>query len=265
MSILSIFCAGIIAVSALVLPPAASAQEIPGLEQILDRAYQTEEVSQNLIKDYVCQSTFIMREPQKDGSSKTILIEEKTVYFRPPDQERETFRSVNKNGKDLPPDKLAEYQQKADQQARKKGSDDGGNSGSFSMSAKSPWSPEERSHYNFQLLPPDTVRGIPAVVLEISPLEENEQLIDGQVWFHQDLFQVLKMDFQPAKNPRFVKKVHMILDFDEVLPGFWLPVELKIDAAGGILFIKKAFQMHQTWRDYEINVALPDSLFLLQE
>ena len=35
-----------------------------------------------------------------------------------------------------------------------------------------------------------------------------------------------------------------------------------MDVTGGFLFIKKSFQMHQTWRDYRVNTGLPDSLFL---
>jgi hypothetical protein len=53
----------------------------------------------------------------------------------------------------------------------------------------------------------------------------------------------------------------MILDFSPVAGGFWLPAELKLDAAGGLLFIKKSFQMHQTWREYQVNVGVADSLF----
>jgi hypothetical protein len=84
----------------------------------------------------------------------------------------------------------------------------------------------------------------------------------GTAWFHGDRFEVLRLQFQPAKNPRFVKKARVTLDFGQVQPGYWLPVEMKMDVSGGFLFIKKSFQMHQTWREYRINSGLPDSLFL---
>jgi outer membrane lipoprotein-sorting protein len=246
----------------IVLTSPATSQEELSLDQILERAYQTETVGEEQIEDYVCQATFMMREPQKDGTAKTVLIEDKTVYFKSPDREREMFHAVTKDGKVLSPEEVAEHQRKADEQAAKEAKKDDDKSASFSFSAKSPWSPEEKPNYNFELLPPETIRGIPTHVVRVKPKKRSEHLIDGRAWLHQGLFKVIKMDFQPSKNPKFVKKAHMIMDFDEVQPEIWLPVEMKIDASGGILFFKKSFQMHQTWRDYQINVGLSDSLFV---
>ena len=86
--------------------------------------------------------------------------------------------------------------------------------------------------------------------------------MDGRLWLHGDLYEVIKLDFRPAKNPKFVKKIDMTLDFSEVQPDTWLPKEMKIDAQAGFLFFKKSFQVHQIWRDYEINVGLADSIFV---
>jgi len=248
--------------------PPACAEEI-ALEEILDRVHLANEASEDSLTDYVCQSTFMMREPRKDGTAKTVLVQDKTVYFRAPDVEREIFRSVTKKGEVLSPEELAEYQEKADEEARKQSrgeaapdDDSSGNKeGTLAFRASAPWDPDERDQYTFELLEPDTIRSMPAYVVRVIPREEEEHLVDGTVWFHRDLFEVLKLEFQPAKNPRFVKKARVILDFDEVHPGYWLPVEMKMDVAGGLLFIKKAFQMHQTWREYRINAGLPDSLF----
>ncbi len=252
-------------------PQEVSLEEI-GLEEILNRAHLANEASQDSLFDYVCQSTFIMREPKKDGTAKTVLIQDKTVYFRPPDQEREIFLSVTKKGEVLSPEELAEYQQKADEEARQRGGDEdaadgksSGGEGTMSFSASAPWDPEQRGQYTFELLPPDTIRGIPAHTVRVMPREEKEDLVDGTAWFHHDRFEVLRLEFQPAKNPRFVKKARFTLDFDEAQPGYWLPAEMKMDVTGGFLFIKKSFHMHQTWRDYRINTGLPDSLFLAIE
>jgi len=258
-----------------ILPePATGLEEIDleetDLEEILDRVHLANEASQDSLTDYVCQSTFVMLEPQKDGTAKTVLIQDKTIYSRPPDQEREIFHSVTKKGQVLSPEELAEYQEKADREARQQGQDEDEedressdkNEGHLAFSASAPWDPEERDHYRFELLPPDTVRAIPAYVVKITPQEKEENLVDGTAWFHRDRFEVLRLEFQPAKNPRFVKKARVILDFGEVHPGYWLPVEMKMDVTGGFLFIKKSFQMHQTWRDYQVNTGLPDSLFL---
>ena len=242
--------------------PAGGLEEI-GLEELLDRVHLANEAAQDSLTDYVCQSTFIMREPGKGGTAKTVLIQDKTVYFRSPDQEREVFLSVTKKGEVLSPDALAEYQEKADEEVRRSaGDEDASGEGSMSFSASAPWDPEERDRYTFELLSPDTVRGMPAYAVRVIPRQEEKDLVDGTAWFHGDLLEVLRLEFRPAKNPRFVKKARVTLDFGEVQPGYWLPVEMKMDVTGGILFIKKSFHIHQTWRDYRINPGLPDSLFL---
>ena len=177
-----------------------------GLEEILNRVHLANEASQDSLFDYVCQSTFIMREPKKDGTAKTVLIQDKTIYFRPPDQEREIFLSVTKKGEVLSPEELAEYQQKADEEARQRSGDedasDGKSSeseGTMSFSASAPWDPEQRGQYTFELLPPDTIRGIPAHTVRVTPREEKEDLVDGTAWFHHNRFEVLRLEFQPAK------------------------------------------------------------------
>ena len=185
-----------------------------GLEEILNQAHLANEASEDSLADYVCQSTFIMREPQKDGTAKTALIQDKTIYFRPPDQEREIFRSVTKKDQVLSPEELAEYQEKADQEARRQDQDedaaDGDSSqkkeGTLAFSASAPWAPEERDHYTFELLEPDTVRGIPAYAVKVTPHEEKENLVDGTAWFHGDLFEVLRLEFQPGQESPFREK-----------------------------------------------------------
>jgi hypothetical protein len=245
----------------LLLAGSADPQEHLSLEQILERTHRQEKSAQELIQDYVCQSTFMMREPQKDGSAKTVLVQDKTVYFKSPDRKLEKFNAITRKGKVLSADEVAEYQKKADEERAESGQDDE-KGGTFEFGAESPWSPEQRPNYIFELMAPDTVRGIPTYVIQVRPREKSENLIDGQVWLHRDLFEVIKLDFRPAKYPKYIKEAHVILDFGEVQPGFWLPVELKVAASGGFLFIKKSFQMHETWRDYQINVALSDSLFV---
>jgi outer membrane lipoprotein-sorting protein len=242
-----------------------ASQEDLSLEQILDAAYQKQQESEEKLQDYTCQTTLVMREPQKDGTSKTLRIEEKTIYHKPPDKYLEKYTAITDEDKVLSPEEVAEYQKKAQREAAKNQEKEDKKSANLEFGANSPFSPEERPNYDFQLLPADTIRGMPSYVLKIMPKQKRVDLMDGTVWLHRDIFETIKMDFHPAKNPRFVKKVHMIMDFDEIQPGFWLPTELKIDACGGILFIKKSFQMHQTWRNYQLNVALSDSLFVTED
>lgn len=233
----------------LILTQSASTtpREDLSLDQILDRAYQQEMAFHEYLKDYICQVTSIVGEPQKDGTAKTLSIVEKTVYRKLPDKRVEMYNTIVKDGRELSPQEVAERQK---------------NQQSITLGrGRSFFGPRERADYTYELMPQDTVRGFPAHVLRIKPKKKERDLVDGRVWLHRDNFEVLKLKFRPAKNPRFVKRALVTFDFIEVQPGLWLPSEIKIDAQAGFLFIQKKRQIRETWHDYQINVGLPDSLF----
>lgn len=237
--------------SILVLVPRASAQEDLSLAEILDRAYQKEKVFKENLADYICQATTILQEPQKDGTAETLSIVEKTIFRKLPDKRIEKYHTITKKGKELTPEEVAKTQKKHMTISLGRG--------------RSFFGPEERSHYTYELMPPDTVRGYPTHVLRIKPKSQEMDLVDGKIWLHKSNFEVIRLHFQPAKNPRFVKKAIVIFEFDEIQPGLWLPFEIIIEAQAGFLFIKKNRRIHETWRDYKINVGLPDSLFIAEE
>jgi len=229
----------------------AFAWENLSVAQIVERAHQREKTSQELIRDYVCQATSTIREPQKDGTSKTLSIEEKTIYRKFPDQRMVKYTAVTEDGKVLTPEEVAEYQ-------KKQGS-------SMSMQSNSFLGPDERANYTYELMPPDTVKGVPSYVLRFKPKKKAKNLLDGTAWLHQDNFEIIKLTFRLAKNPKFVKELNISFDFDEVQPGCWLPVELKFNVHAGFLLFKKHFHIHEVRRDYQINRGLPDSLFVEEE
>jgi outer membrane lipoprotein-sorting protein len=231
----------------LMLSVSTTAGEELSLDQILDAAYQREKAFHEYLKDYICRVTSIVSEPRKDGPVKTLSIVEKTVYRMLPDKRVEKYNTIIRDGRELSAQEVAQRQK--NQQAITLGQ------------GRSFFGPQGRVNYTYELMPPDTIRGVPAHVLRIKPNKKQRDLVDGKLWLHQGNFEVLRLHFRPAKNPPFVKNAAVIFEFDEVQPGLWLPSEIKIDAHAGFLFIQKNRQVHETWRDYQINVGLPDSLF----
>jgi hypothetical protein len=122
--------------------------------------------------------------------------------------------------------------------------------------------PDRRQQYRYQLLPPDTVRDIPVYTIQLTARRKEDGLFNGTVWLHQENYEIVQLDIRPARFPRFVKEIHIVIGFDEVQSGYWLPVEIDVQARGGFLFIKKRFAVHENWYGYEINPGLADSLFL---
>jgi hypothetical protein len=225
----------------------ASAQEALTLDQIIQRAHLAEQAFEEKLQGYICHATTTVSEPRDDGTFQTIRVVEKTIYRKIPDQRLEQCLSVVEDGRTLSPAEVAEYQRK---QAWEK-----------PIAGRRFFSPQYRHNYVFELLSPDTLRGMPTYVLRLQPQKKEIDLVDGMVWLQQEDFEIVRLDVRPAKNPRFIKQLHMIIDFGRVLEDYWLPVDIKIEATGGFLFIKKHFAIHETWDRFQINPDLPDSLF----
>jgi len=221
------------------------------LEQILERASLAERDFHDRLKDYICRVTTTVNEPRKNGPPETLRVEEKTLYRKLPDKRLEKFSAVRKNEKTLTPGELAEYAKKPRR--------------SISSFGRSFFSAQRQAYYAYQLLAPDTVRGIPSHVLQLKPAEKHGSLIDGRIWLHGESFDPLKLDCRPAKNPKYIKELHIVMEFDETAPAIWLPTEVNGEGLAGFLFINKDFIIHERWSDYQINVGLEDALFSQDE
>jgi hypothetical protein len=234
------------------LPPAEA--DTPGavtLDQVLRGAELAEQTFHEKLQDYTCQATTTFSELHGDGSPKTVRVIEKTIYRKLPDLRRERYRSVTEGDKVLSPREVAEHEKKQKWDR--------------STGSRSFFHPDRRQQYLYQLLSPNTVGGIPVHTIQLTARRKEDGLFNGTVWLHQENYEVVQLDIRPARYPRFVKEIHIVIGFDEVQPGFWLPTQIDVRARGGFLFIKKRFAVHEDWYDYQINPGLADSLFLEQE
>ena len=164
---------------------------------------------------------------------------------------RSGYHFVIENGQALSPREAAERQKKQTWNA--------------AVAGRNFFRPEHRRHYAFELLPPDSIDGRPAHVLSIQPRPGGRNLVSGTIWLHRDNFEILRLDVRPEDRPRFVNKLRMIIDFDEVDDGVWLPVRIDADACGGFLFYNRCLRIHEEWYRFQINAGLPDSIFASTE
>jgi len=149
----------------------AVSQEALSVDQILELAYQREVASEEQLVDYICQANSTVREPQKDGTAKTLAIEEKTIYRKLPDKRMEKYNAVTEEGKVLTHEEVAEYQKNQ--------------RGKISMQGGSFFDPKVRANYTYELMLPDTVGGLPSYVLRIKPKKDSKDLIEGTQHDHQ--------------------------------------------------------------------------------
>ncbi|WP_260704266.1 LolA-like protein [Edaphobacter flagellatus] len=56
-------------------------------------------------------------------------------------------------------------------------------------------------NYSFELLGQETVDGVPAWILRVSPKVDNKLTYRGRIWVNEDDYAVVRVQGEPAKNP----------------------------------------------------------------
>jgi hypothetical protein len=78
------------------------------------------------------------------------------------------------------------------------------------------------SNYNFLLLGKGLIENRPAYVLRITPKENNQYLIDGNIWVDATDYSIVRIEGGPAKNPSYwTNNIHFVRTYQKVGP-FWL-------------------------------------------
>ena len=122
-------------------------------------------------------------------------------------------------------------------------------------------SPEMRMHYQFTLIGDEYVEDIITIHVKAVPLEEDENRFQGDLWFEQDSFDLVKAILIPSELPPAVK--NMVMGFSMSKFGnIWLPVKINFTAEISFLFIFKGKIISDIiFEDYLFNQTFPDSLF----
>ncbi len=78
--------------------------------------------------------------------------------------------------------------------------------------------------YNMRVAGEETVSGVPAWVLEVSPKVADKFTYKGKVWVSKDDYGVVKVMGEPAKSPSwFISKAGFEYQYEREAGRFWLP------------------------------------------
>jgi hypothetical protein len=173
---------------------------------------------------------------QKDSLDETILRAVEIVKGNEKDVTEKTKEAARK---------LKERQRKKEQgqgggkdkgdgKDKSEGKDKGGGSGgSFSMSNDQlyPFGEKKRDLYNFTPLADTVMNGKTLMCIQAEAKTDNPETYEGRFYIDPRTYDVLMMDERPSKNPKFVKRMHLKMEF-EVAPGnfyifkrFWMLVD----------------------------------------
>ncbi|MFC1713323.1 DUF5686 family protein [Candidatus Poribacteria bacterium] len=222
------------------------------LEEIIDGVKIQQERIVTEIEDAIFSADAIYREVDKDGKLKKDLIARRRIYMGRNNKRYEECLSMVLNGEELKGKKLRkefkDWQKKTKSQSE----------------TKMPMTSEGEGAYNYDLIGSEEWNGMEVWVVAFAPKKKKKEYIEGKGYVSKDSFNIVRVEFTPAKLPRVIENMRMSLTYSEV-EGYWFPVkfDLKMTISVGLLveFFRMDVEVEDTYSNYKFNNQLDDSLF----
>ena len=222
------------------------------LEEIIEGVKKQQERIVTEIEDAIFFADAVYRELDKDGKLKKYLTANRRIYMGQKNKRYEECLSMVLNGEELKGKKLRkefkDWQKKTKPQSE----------------TKMPMTPEGEGSYNYDLIGSGKWDGMDVWVVGFAPKKRKKEYIEGKGYISKDSFNIVRVEFAPAKLSRVIENMQMSLTYSEV-EGYWFPVkfDLKMTISVGLLveFFRIDVEVEDTYSNYKFNNQLDDSLF----
>jgi outer membrane lipoprotein-sorting protein len=115
--------------------------------------------------------------------------------------------------------------------------------------------------YNFSLAGDEKVGEEECFKIALKPTKEDEKLINGFIWISKEDYGIVKLENSPLKNPRMVKKSHIIHIYSKSKEGIrFLQKRIVKSVVNAIVKDVESLNIFE-YTDYKINTGLKDELF----
>jgi hypothetical protein len=222
------------------------------LEEIIEKVKMRQSRIVDDIEDAVYSAEALYKEIDKDGKLKKELVVKKRVYMGRGDRRYEEYLNIIRNGRDL---NGKEFQKELKDWKKKAGRQ---------QETKMPMTPEGEGAYEYYLIGDGTWRDMGVWIVGFRAKQEKDGYINGKGYISKDSFDVVRVEFAPAKTSRVIKDMGMALTHSEV-DGYWMPVEFQLDMKIRVGFLVDLFyrtiSIKETYTEYKFNNQLPDSIF----
>lgn len=241
--------------------PAATAQEKPGLEALLDQISQRMSAAPALT-DWSARVHSDSRRMDKKWRPQKITIIEKTITVRDGVMgENIHLATEEKKGKvkDITKKMVAEAaiaRAKARRKAEEKGSEEEGRDHSrrftLSLDEAIPFGPEKRDLYAFELGPDTDLDGRSVWSVEVRADSPSDRRMEGTFWIDPDTFDIVGADLRPSKKRSVLKRFEMTLRFGRLDSGHLVLRETRIRLHVGLVIKNIRVDAHEVYSDYRI-------------
>lgn len=135
--------------------------------------------------------------------------------------------------------------------------------------------PDAPKFYNFELQDIQQMDGKPVYKIAVSPRRERQPTFIGTAWVLGRDYALLEVDLKPNDVVDFPPPIQEFnLSYQQQFSNyggeFWLPVDMRVDGTVrvgivGLRFPPFLFKQTSRISDYQVNVALPDSIYELDD
>ena len=244
----------------------ARAQTENGIDPdaLIDRILLVEQRQCESIKDIVFDAEYIEGE-DKDGEFREKVRFVKKVfvkYMADTALYHEDYLEYYKDG-ELKKDKDRDNEAKSRKEKKQKRK-----TRDISFSMLEPFHADQREYYDisYEGVTNDRVDSYICHHFKVASIEEIEGRINGDFFFEAETFNLVRVDFSPAKLVKKVmfrmKEMAMTISYGPTEDGYWLPHQFEISGKGkAMFFIGVKFAGVEYYRNPVVNGGIEDEIF----
>lgn len=214
------------------------AQSDSEANQIIVQILKVEQLQMDIVKNVMFDVVFIEGE-NKDGTFVEKVRIEKTIYIKYKTDTAflvEEFSAFYKNSVKQSDEKLQSFAE--DRKVKKHNL----TNYDISSSMLKPFYPQTKNFYTIEYLgiANDTIEGYICHSFKVKANNEDDQLLNGSYYFDTESFQLVRVDFSPAKMAKKgtfkMKKLNLSIIYKEYKNNLWFPKKIKIVGEGKVMF-----------------------------
>jgi len=124
--------------------------------------------------------------------------------------------------------------------------------------SRMPFLTRTREDYYYTIIAPGTCHGRDVWIVAFQPKSPSQKTVRGRAWVLNDSFDVVRMEFLPARLPFVVTDASMVLDYDRV-GGFWAPVRFDMSMDLKLKFLvelmRRRIIIEDVYSDHLFNIG----------
>lgn len=231
---------------------------------LIERILVVESRQRDQIHDLVLDGEYVESEETDGESAEKIRLVKKIYikYLADTAWYHEDYIEYYKDGKLQPESSLRAEEADRKEKKKKRGSR------YISYPMLEPFHPEKADEYEITYagITANAIDGYVCHQFQVDSKVEDDQHINGDYYFDADSFQLVRVDFSPA---RLVKKLMfklselaMSISYAPAADGYWFPSQFDIRGKGrAAFFFGVDFAGTEYYRNPQVNTGLNDSIF----